>query len=246
MQDIFKDPIPNPDDIFDNVIEEVFDQKFGRKKYIVKKILKQKPEDKESNNGKKAKTVQETMFLQKRTEDLKLDKNIGKRVTVTKESQKQEHGGFYCQLCDTHVWDSNAWLDHINGKKHLRLIGMNNKVMKVDVSCVQQKLQSLKNKDMIQIDELDEIQKEEELKKQKKKLKKNNEDKNDRNEQNNQEQQLNLQNKDKQYLQEDIKADQQKNTEQKSQEEEEEDEDEEQLLMKQMGLPTQFFSKKQK
>lgn len=43
------------------------------------------------------------------------------------------------------MWDSNAWLDHLNGKKHARLIGMNNKVEKVGIDDIKAKLQSYKD-----------------------------------------------------------------------------------------------------
>ena len=39
-------------------------------------------------------------------------------------------------MCDALMKDSSSYLDHINGKKHNRLNGMNMKVERVDVNKV--------------------------------------------------------------------------------------------------------------
>ena len=53
---------------------------------------------------------------------------------------------FYCKTCKVQLKDSNAWYDHINGKKHNQMLGMSMIVEKVDVERVRAKLAGLKRK----------------------------------------------------------------------------------------------------
>lgn len=36
----------------------------------------------------------------------------------------QERGRFYCEVCDCELKDSSSYLDHINGKRHNRNLGI--------------------------------------------------------------------------------------------------------------------------
>lgn len=56
----------------------------------------------------------------------------------------QPQSAFYCDACKCGLKDSQAWFDHINGKKHNRVKGMSMVVEQVDVQRVREKLQSLK------------------------------------------------------------------------------------------------------
>ena len=52
---------------------------------------------------------------------------------------------FYCDKCKCGLKDSQAWYDHINGKKHNQILGMSMIVEKVSVDKVKAKLESLKS-----------------------------------------------------------------------------------------------------
>ncbi|KAL4465981.1 hypothetical protein ABPG74_004218 [Tetrahymena malaccensis] len=259
--DLSKEVIPDNDDNYEKIVEEVFDEKYGRKKFIVKKVLKQKQKEDDIDGTN---TIQQTIYFQRRTEDLGLDKKIGERINVLKDSHKSEHGGFYCQLCDTHVWDSNAWLDHINGKKHNRLLGMNNKVEKVGIDEIKAKLQSLKKDKQNKINDYEQLVYEMDNEDQNKKIKLQNERKklkteeqsayNPSDSQNKHEQKSKSQDDQKQNSQEDKNKkeidDKEQNKQQeedKNQNEEEEEEEEEEdpnaAMMAMMGLPTSFNTK---
>ena len=47
---------------------------------------------------------------------------------------------FHCETCKCSLKDSQAWFDHINGKKHNQLLGMSMVVEKVSVDRVKAKL----------------------------------------------------------------------------------------------------------
>jgi len=65
-------------------------------------------------------------------------------VQSTSIASKQP--GFYCKICDCVVKDSVNYLDHINGKKHQRALGMSMKVERSTLDQVRNKLASLKEK----------------------------------------------------------------------------------------------------
>jgi len=71
---------------------------------------------------------------------VKIEKN---EVKVNKQESSSV---FYCKTCNCTLQDNQAYLDHLNGKKHNQILGMNMKVEKVGVDKVREKLLSLKRK----------------------------------------------------------------------------------------------------
>ena len=49
-------------------------------------------------------------------------------------------------MCKVQLKDSNAWYDHINGKKHNQMLGMSMVVERVGVDKIKEKLAGLKRK----------------------------------------------------------------------------------------------------
>jgi len=66
----------------------------------------------------------ERSTLQRRTEGLNLEKDLGKFRVVTAHTAKPLQGGWWCTVCECLLKDSQTWLDHINGRKHNRNLGM--------------------------------------------------------------------------------------------------------------------------
>ncbi|CAG8557183.1 10379_t:CDS:2 [Paraglomus occultum] len=85
-------------------------------------------------------------FLRARSEKVVLDANLNRTQVVQSTSITSRQPGYYCQVCDCVVKDSVNYLDHINGKKHQRALGMSMKVERSTIDQVRSKLANLKAK----------------------------------------------------------------------------------------------------
>merc|ERR1712048_1348731 len=83
-------------------------------------------------------------FLKQRSVDLELDKNLGTSRVVTPHTIKPMQGGYWCSVCECLIKDSASYLEHVNGRRHNRNLGMNMKVEKIGVDRVKEKLQALR------------------------------------------------------------------------------------------------------
>merc|ERR1712183_296885 len=79
-----------------------------------------------------------------RGSELNLEKNLGKSAVVTAHTIKPMQGGYWCSVCECLLKDSSTYLEHINGRRHNRNLGMNMKVEKIGVDRVKDKLASLR------------------------------------------------------------------------------------------------------
>ncbi|CAG8715573.1 12025_t:CDS:2, partial [Dentiscutata heterogama] len=85
-------------------------------------------------------------LLRARTERVILDANLNKTQVVQSTSIASKQPGFYCKECDCVVKDSVNYLDHINGKKHQRALGMSMKVERSTIDQIKAKFEQLKKK----------------------------------------------------------------------------------------------------
>eukprot|EP00271_Cylindrocystis_brebissonii_P005993 TRINITY_DN18486_c0_g1_i1.p1 TRINITY_DN18486_c0_g1~~TRINITY_DN18486_c0_g1_i1.p1 ORF type:complete len:212 (+),score=55.68 TRINITY_DN18486_c0_g1_i1:244-879(+) len=84
--------------------------------------------------------------LRQRDFEVNLESRLGKTQVVTPVTPLNQQAGYFCKVCDCVVKDSANYLDHINGKKHQRALGMSMRVERSSLSQVQERFDMLKRK----------------------------------------------------------------------------------------------------
>lgn len=85
--------------------------------------------------------------LKARSHRLELEAQVGKTVAVVLDpSNKAAAGGFYCDICDCSLKDSKAYLDHINGRKHQRNLGMSMSVERSTLDDVRARIEAVQQR----------------------------------------------------------------------------------------------------
>lgn len=86
-------------------------------------------------------------FLSARQSKIDLDEKVGKVEIIKPGEANSSHGpGFWCEVCQCLLRDSASYLNHVNGKSHLRQLGYSMRVERVDADRVKERLEALKRK----------------------------------------------------------------------------------------------------
>ncbi|KAI0743832.1 hypothetical protein C8Q80DRAFT_1257790 [Daedaleopsis nitida] len=88
-----------------------------------------------------------TELMKQRDGPLELDKNLGKTMVVQNAGNRGPGvPGFYCEACNRTYKDSAGYLDHINGRAHLRALGQTTKIARSTVEQVRARIAYLREK----------------------------------------------------------------------------------------------------
>lgn len=96
--------------------------------------------------------------LKPRKETIDFSKYVGRSELVDVDGPKSKQGGFFCKTCNCLLKDSKSYLDHLNGKKHNRLLCMTMRVEKVSAKAVADKLRRLSERDSTSVKTKDELE----------------------------------------------------------------------------------------
>ncbi|KAK6911634.1 hypothetical protein RJ641_023727 [Dillenia turbinata] len=120
-------------------VDNTFRKKFDKEEYL------QRAREREQQTQTKAPPVQRKP-LKHRDYEVDLESRLGKTQVVTPIAPLSQQAGYYCSVCECVVKDSANYLDHINGKKHQRALGMSMRVERASLQQVQDRFELLKKR----------------------------------------------------------------------------------------------------
>ncbi|KAI8531666.1 hypothetical protein RHMOL_Rhmol11G0153900 [Rhododendron molle] len=127
-------------------VDNTFRRKFDREEYLQRA---REREEREADGGFKSKSkgppVQRKP-LKHRDYEVDLNSRLGKTQVVTPIAPLSQQAGYFCSVCECVVKDSANFLDHINGKKHQRALGMSMRVERSSLEQVQERFERLKKR----------------------------------------------------------------------------------------------------
>ncbi|KAG6885688.1 hypothetical protein C0993_011173 [Termitomyces sp. T159_Od127] len=88
-----------------------------------------------------------TELMKQREGSLELEKNLGKTMVVQNPGGRGPgQPGFYCEACNRTYKDSVGYLDHLNSRAHLRVLGQTTKIARSTLAQVQARIALLREK----------------------------------------------------------------------------------------------------
>ncbi|GAA0175372.1 RNA processing factor [Lithospermum erythrorhizon] len=127
-------------------VDNTFRKKFDREEYLQRARERQEKEAEGQGKSKARGPPVQRKPLKQRDYHVDLESRLGKTQVVTPVAPLSQQAGYYCSVCECVVKDSANYLDHINGKKHQRALGMSMRVERASLEQVQQRFESLKKR----------------------------------------------------------------------------------------------------
>ncbi|KMT13824.1 hypothetical protein BVRB_4g076700 [Beta vulgaris subsp. vulgaris] len=127
-------------------VDNTFRRKFDREEYLQRaREREEKEKDGRLKSKSKGPPVQRKP-LKHRDYEVDLESRLGKTQVVTPIAPLSQQAGYYCSVCECVVKDSANYLDHINGKKHQRALGMSMRSERATLDQVRQRFEVLKKR----------------------------------------------------------------------------------------------------
>ncbi|XP_059652324.1 uncharacterized protein LOC132299610 isoform X2 [Cornus florida] len=126
-------------------VDNTFRRKFDREEYLERAREREQKETEGRKSKSKGPPVQRKP-LKHRDYEVNLQSRLGKTQVVTPIAPLSQQAGYFCSVCECVVKDSANYLDHINGKKHQRALGMSMRVERSSLQQVQERFEHLKKR----------------------------------------------------------------------------------------------------
>ncbi|XP_021742663.1 zinc finger matrin-type protein 2-like [Chenopodium quinoa] len=128
-------------------VDNTFRRKFDREEFLQRAREREEKEkdDGRSKSKSKGPPVQRQP-LKHRDYEVDLESRLGKTQVVTPIAPLSQQAGYFCSVCECVVKDSANYLDHINGKKHQRALGMSMRSERATLDQVRQRFEVLKKR----------------------------------------------------------------------------------------------------
>lgn len=127
-------------------IDNTFRRKFDREEYLERARVREEKESEARSKTKSKGPPVQRKALKHRDYEVDLESRLGKTQVVTPIAPLSQQAGYFCSVCECVVKDSANYLDHINGKKHQRALGMSMRVERASLEQVQQRFDVLKKR----------------------------------------------------------------------------------------------------
>ncbi|EOY11629.1 C2H2 and C2HC zinc fingers superfamily protein isoform 2 [Theobroma cacao] len=128
-------------------VDNTFRKKFDREEYLQRAREREKQESEGRSKSKAKGPPVQRKPLKHRDYEVDLESRLGKtQQVVTPVAPLSQQAGYYCSVCECVVKDSANYLDHINGKKHQRALGMSMRVERATLQQVQERFDQLKKR----------------------------------------------------------------------------------------------------
>ncbi|KEH24483.1 zinc finger matrin-type protein 2 isoform X2 [Medicago truncatula] len=126
-------------------VDNTFRRKFDREEYLERARERERQEEEKAKPKGRGPPVQRKP-LKHRDYEVDLESRLGKTQVVTPVAPLSQQAGYYCSVCECVVKDSANYLDHINGKKHQRALGMSMRAERSSLKQVQERFENLKKR----------------------------------------------------------------------------------------------------
>ncbi|XP_078434080.1 C2H2 and C2HC zinc fingers superfamily protein [Wolffia australiana] len=127
-------------------VDNTFRKKFNREEYLERAREREKQEEESRSSNKAKEPPIQRKPLKHRDYEVDLSSRLGKTQVVTPIAPLNQQAGYFCSVCECVVKDSANYLDHINGKKHQRALGMSMRVERASLQQVQDRFEVLKKR----------------------------------------------------------------------------------------------------